>query len=112
MKPIDYAAAAVLLAVCGASFGQPNAEAMKRTLYAQVLEHLKDAPSARFDGMALRRSDDPPAVSLCGKVNSKNSYGGYVGFGGFVSTSTGVVAFEDSEPGFAAIWNVWCSAPY
>ncbi len=104
-------AAASVAHAADKSPGAP-AEALRRTLRAQVLASLKDAPSARFGPMELRRSDDPPAVSLCGQVNSKNSYGGYVGFGGFVSTSTGLVMFENSEPGFAAMWNVWCSLPY
>jgi hypothetical protein len=41
--------------------------------HAEVMRTLKDPESARFSGEYLQ----PGAV--CGKVNSKNSYGGYVG---------------------------------
>lgn len=42
---------------------------------AAVTERLKDPESARFTG--LQMSADGKVV--CGKVNAKNSYGGYVG---------------------------------
>lgn len=54
-----------------------------------VADSLKDPPSARFDGIVKK----PEAV--CGFVNAKNSYGGYVGRTRFAYvTKTGAIFLE------------------
>lgn len=48
---------------------------------------LKDPESARFDRSFVSAKDEKGLVTVCGYVNSKNSYGGYVGdtpFGGMM----------------------------
>lgn len=105
-------AACIYAAIAAADGERPKATpALQKRLMEQARHALRDPESARFSEQQLRRSDDPPAVALCGIVNAKNLYGGYVGAARFVSTSTGVVAFEMSEPGFPSIWEVWCSSP-
>lgn len=46
----------------------------------RVLERLKDPTSAQFRGLRFVNGD----TVLCGEVNARNSYGGYVGFVAFV----------------------------
>lgn len=43
-----------------------------------VISRLKDPESARFDE-AFVASEDKDTIYVCGYVNAKNSYGGYVG---------------------------------
>lgn len=52
---------------------------------ASVKYDLKDAPSAQFREIRAARSDNGK-VAICGSVNSKNSYGGYVGFSPFLAS--------------------------
>ena len=84
------------------------------SLREQLVLRLKDAESARFKGEFLSLSDsaDAPIKSLCGEVNAKNSYGGYVGFKRFVVTSEGMVSIEGPDgPSFEYVWPVWCARP-
>lgn len=84
------------------------------SLRKQVVARLKDPDSVRFRNEFLSYSDgQPPVVSLCGQVNAKNSFGGYSGFEGFISTAEGLVVAEGAEAqgAFAAIWQVWCARP-
>ena len=78
----------------------------------QVLQALRDPYSAVFSDEALYASDDPPAHALCGRLNSKNAFGGYVGTAGFISTTTGLVRLQASEPdGFGTLWAMFCTRP-
>ncbi|MDD9321958.1 hypothetical protein M0O54_17895 [Acinetobacter lactucae] len=67
-----------------------------------ILSTLKDPDSAQFQNIK----------GYCGEVNSKNSYGGYVGFKRYVSIDGGVL-MEDSEgvepETFAIIWEAHCT---
>ncbi|HEU5296697.1 MAG TPA: hypothetical protein VFU71_18085 [Burkholderiaceae bacterium] len=75
-----------------------------------MVETLRDAESARFRGEYLSLAEDgqDPAVrSLCGEVNAKNAYGGYVGFTRFIANSEGMMAFDPADP----VWAVWCARP-
>jgi hypothetical protein len=79
-----------------------------------VKERMKDADSAKFRSERMYWSDDQahPVMSLCGEVNAKNSYGGYTGFRGFISTGDGRIFFEDDTPsGWSAVWSSWCAKP-
>lgn len=60
----------------------------------QVRDSLKDPESARFSSVyTTKRTAGDPSVNVCGYVNAKNSYGGYVG----------AVRFFAS-PGYVAVW--------
>lgn len=67
-----------------------------------VKQQLKDPDSAQFQNVK----------GYCGEVNSKNSYGGYVGFKRYISID-GEVLLEDSEnvdpETFAIIWEAHCT---
>lgn len=47
-----------------------------------VSASLKDARTAQFRN--VRKAADPDRQRVCGEVNAKNAYGGYVGFQKFV----------------------------
>ena len=61
-----------------------------------IADSLKDPSSAQFRNVRLVEYLD--GVVVCGDVNGKNSYGGYVGFTNFVSgTSSGTMRSTDSD---------------
>lgn len=84
-------------------------------LRGTMKDALKDGDSAKLKDEFLSWSDasDQPIITLCGKVNAKNSYGGYQGFGRYMSSTDGRVVLEHSEPegAFEHIWPIWCSKP-
>lgn len=51
---------------------------------------LKDPDSSQFRALFLNSSK----TALCGEVNAKNSYGGYVGFRPFVATSNEAISWN------------------
>lgn len=52
-----------------------------------VREELKDPDSAKFEGIVAMKDVKDGGITVCGFVNARNSFGGYVGkkpfFGGF-----------------------------
>lgn len=60
-----------------------------------VKNKLKDPDSARFRN--IKDISLPDGVVFCGEVNSKNSYGGYVGFTWFVAGVNGANIFTTSN---------------
>lgn len=79
------AAFAVSLTALGASD-----EDVIKTAQAMVASKLKDPESARFSDSFIYRRSDPyiQYTTLCGKVNSKNSFGGYTGAMRYSATLT------------------------
>lgn len=64
--------------------------ALVAQLKKQVVQDLKDPASAQFRNVRYRIATPDKAETkfthyLCGEVNSKNSYGAYVGFKSFIS---------------------------
>lgn len=55
-----------------------------REVQSKVASRLKDPEAARFGNILAVRHDD--IVEVCGKVNAKNSFGGYVGEHPFYGT--------------------------
>lgn len=53
-------------------------EAHVKTVHDGLRASLKDPESARFGSM-VAGVDEKGAVTVCGLVNAKNSFGGYVG---------------------------------
>lgn len=71
---------------------------------AYVLNELKDPGSAQFRGLFTVRD-----IWLCGEVNAKNSYAGYVGFKRFISMGEiGLVDFDDGSEKFSDKWLTSC----
>lgn len=65
-----------------------------------VASSLKDPESAKFRNVAIRPYGYGRVV--CGEVNAKNSYGGYVGFTRFVASNEESM-LEDSDSRYPAI---------
>ena len=69
---------------------------------------LKDPSSAQFRHVYFHRVDDNIPMT-CGEVNSKNSFGGYIGFQKFVSAGSLELTFLQEEVAdFHNIWNRMC----
>lgn len=103
--------------LCGQALAQQGAQLrtpLAVELRKQLLEALRDPVSTQFRREFISAAeDDKPIKSLCGELNTKNGYGGYVGFTRFVVTTDGVMVLEADERGaaFPAIWQTWCSRP-
>jgi outer membrane murein-binding lipoprotein Lpp len=67
---------------------------------AAVVRLLKDPDSAQFRDVAIVKSKAYTAV--CGEINAKNGFGGYVGFQPFYALSDGQVAIATSDDVSAA----------
>lgn len=57
-------------------------DARAKPYIAHLKEHLKDPDSAQLKNLSFASSAEF-GDALCGEVNAKNSYGGYVGFSSF-----------------------------
>lgn len=69
---------------CGASpAGKKEAELKK-----EVASRLKDPDTVKFQNTKLVNVTSTE-VALCGELNAKNSYGGYVGYVRFIATQGG-----------------------
>lgn len=92
----------VLLSLFLGLVGVSGCSKVEKDSQKAVLSTLKDPDSAQFQNIK----------GYCGEVNSKNSYGGYVGFKRYVSID-GTVLLEDSEgvepETFAIIWEAHCT---
>lgn len=51
-----------------------------------VKSRLKDPGSAQFSGPTLAARGSTGDITVCGMVNAKNSYGGYVGASPYIAT--------------------------
>ena len=60
-------------------------DAITASFQAQTAQHLKDPAAAQFAKVRMNTAK----TALCGQVNAKNSYGGYVGFRDFITTEKG-----------------------
>lgn len=79
--------------------GKSDAEGLAAAK-AQVASSLKDQDSAKFRNVVIRPYGYGRVV--CGEVNAKNSYGGYVGFTRFVASNE-ESAIEDNSSQYQAI---------
>ena len=75
-------AVAFLLGACTGSAVQiqpSNGEELIEEAKANVVDRLKDPNSAQFKDLAIYETEKG-VIIVCGKVNAKNSMGGYTGF--------------------------------
>lgn len=71
---------ALILACCGdPTWARPISVAEQRAVEASVKERLKDPESARFRHPNVNVPVGSIGAIYCGRVNSKNGYGGYAG---------------------------------
>lgn len=76
---------------------------------ALVRGSLKDPSSAQFQSVFVSRGTSGARI-LCGEVNAKNSFGGYVGFKRFYAVEAGwaTIDNEDEADVFRAMWPQVC----
>lgn len=85
----------------------PSEARIMGTAFSVVRASLKDPGSAQF-GPAKRYVAANQQSVVCGTVNAKNSFGGYIGVKRFVySYESNSLAFEDS-PDFPSLWGSLC----
>jgi len=74
-----------------------------------VREKLRDPESAQFKSAVFHRGADGAPMS-CGLVNSKNGFGGYVGWTRYMSGASSKLTFIESEVegGFEDTWARFC----
>lgn len=110
-----FGGAALLIIVAAAVGGSEKSEATRET-EAAVKALLRDPSSAEFRSMEMRATDGKwqrgqPFV-VCGEVNSRNGFGGMVGYARFVyvSTPAGKIATIDDgrSPEFSVTWSRAC----
>jgi hypothetical protein len=79
----------------------PTTEDPDAAIKAIITKRLKDPESARFQ--KIRHASN---TEVCGEVNSKNSFGGYVGFSAFwindITITDPVVIVDTSDASIAA----------
>lgn len=63
-----------------------------------VKQTLKDPESAQFTNLRIGKYGD--GILVCGNVNAKNSFGGYVGTRPFAASPSVAVIYEDYEYAF------------
>ena len=74
---------------------------------------LKDPDSAKYQTITMRKRLG--STVFCGEVNSKNSFGGYVGWRSFIITSGGFIQSgveiqtEENQRKFLSTWNLLCA---
>ena len=61
----------------------PN-ERFMRAARESVKESLKDPASAQFSNLRVYKGEKAGDKVVCGRVNARNSYGGYAGFAPFI----------------------------
>ncbi|MBY0243026.1 MAG: hypothetical protein K2X55_27330 [Burkholderiaceae bacterium] len=69
----------------------------------QVVGSLKDPESAKFQNIYVKWG------TVCGEVNARNSYGGYVGFQPFYSIDGDVLRMKGNAH-FESGWEKYCSS--
>lgn len=67
-------------------------EQLQARIEADVRSQMKDPDSTKFEGIVVV----PEAGCGFGRVQSKNSYGGYVGYQGFAWTK-GVIVYAETD---------------
>lgn len=71
---------AVMLAACS---GDDQDSVLIQKAQAEIAGQLKDPSSAQFRNVKASKTDKGFAL-VCGEVNAKNTFGGYVGFTPFI----------------------------
>lgn len=90
MRSYVFTAFAVFVLAFGAASAAPTKDAHTKQIQAAkkaVADALKDPASAQFREVTFKES----TRAVCGEVNGKNSYGGYVGFTPFAYEESGIV---------------------
>ena len=109
--------AGLIVSACGSSSSSNGADDSSRlagfqtAAKEQVQGILKDPDSAKYEDVhAYKHVNDTgqTAYVFCGKVNSKNGFGGYGGYQRFVST-VGIAVLEEQASDFRQVWSQFCN---
>jgi hypothetical protein len=93
---VAIAAAAGLIAGCDQIPGTGGPEV--RTAEQIISAPLRDPGSAQFRNVAYHPANGPWPAGVCGEVNAKNGFGGYVGFHRFaVNLNKGTGSIEQAD---------------
>lgn len=107
---------AAALSAPSQTIAQPQADepGLNEKAKEMVRRELKDPNSAEFRDI-YQVSLPKGGTKVCGWVNSKNSFGGYVGFRRFISDGTdGFTSMEGDSPlfghvmPFSELWTAFC----
>lgn len=85
---------------------------------AAVKSRLRDPDSAQFghmDAHGDRKWKGKPVTAVCGSVNSKNGFGGYVGFSDFVYIQDFFAIYINTSTNngnFVKAWNTLCAGKH
>ncbi|SDS41792.1 hypothetical protein [Pseudomonas prosekii] len=83
--------------------------ALESSAFNLVSEKLKDPDSAKF-GPTVRHVVTGNEHAVCGTVNSKNGFGGYVGMKRFAYIhERATVFFDDGTDDFVRVWDSFCT---
>lgn len=95
----SYLIAFAFLAIVGCkSQEEKDVGSRAQQIIDSVTSELSDPTSAEFDNITMGYDPSNPSNSvLCGKVNAKNKFGGYVGFQNF-SYINGDLKIETPDP--------------
>ena len=118
MKKIVFLSLVFGLAGCGKSQEQLN----KEKIESEKLKLKKDKDNLDLEVQMILKStlNDPDSAQfrnqnkLCGEVNAKNSFGGYIGFTKFIITEEKIYfenEYQDSQisiDGFNSLWDLLC----
>lgn len=110
-------AVALAVAATGCSDGTPDPRNIKpeeapflaKMLAEEVIKpKLRDPDSAVFSDLEIYSETDDRSIILCGKVNSKNAFGGLTGPQRFVAGGTVVIEEQLSAAEMNVIWTTFC----
>lgn len=92
-------------------FSSPTMQDMyKITSQRTLASRLKDPDSAQFKNVYFNKAiiDGKPTPMVCGEVNSKNGFGAYTGYQGFIASGSSFAFLESEAADFADSWNTFC----
>ena len=97
------------VALCTAA-SSANATTGKEIAWIEKAERyvslsLKDPSSAQFSSKIYRGGG---VMVVCGKVNSKNAFGGYTGYKQFITNGVNILAFRQHISDFDVAWRKMC----
>jgi len=85
----------IVLQVTAVFASDENLEIQAKNVLKSV---LKDADSAKFQNLKVI-TNSKAEQSVCGEVNSRNSFGGYVGFTKFAYSKNKIIMLDENSTG-------------
>tara|TARA_R100001086_G_scaffold198310_1_gene114643 strand:- start:1281 stop:1634 length:354 start_codon:yes stop_codon:yes gene_type:complete len=75
-----------------------------------VRDRLREPASARFEGVYFKRArlNGREIPVVCGRVNSRNGFGGMTGFQRFIASGENLVFLEEEVADFETAWQSIC----